>query len=155
MNESKPTEPTTAVAVVQPTATALSWLPHRDAMLATSIDRTTPAGRVTLFNALQGDAMALGELIGEVVAVQDLVIHPAVARDEDTGGMRSYLRTVAVGPDGELYQCGSDGIMEAFGRMSAVFGPPPWKPPMQVKVRQVSRGARRWYTLELQPDSIR
>lgn len=154
MNESKPVE---AVAEVtsQPLTKSLAWLTHRGAEVATSIDRSTPQGRAMLFTALQAETLGLGELLGEPITVQHVVVHPAQSIDEETGGVKSFLRVVLIGPDGELYSCASTGIVEALSKFSWVFGNPPWVPPLKFRTKQVVNGKKRYYTIEVDPSSIR
>lgn len=154
MNESKP-ETLPAEVSAQPMTRSLAWLAHRGPEVATSIDRSTPEGRAKLFLALQAESMPLGELLGESITVQDVVVHPAQSVDEETGGLKSFLRVVMIGPDGELYSCASTGIVEALSKFSWVFGSPPWVPPLKFRTKQVVNGKKRYYTIEVDPSSIR
>ena len=69
--------------------------------------------------------------------------------DDKTGEIRTSPRTILIDPDGNTYSATSYGIYNALRRLVAIFGAPTWENGVTVRVKQISRGANRIFTLEV------
>lgn len=89
-------------------------------------------------------------LIGTVIEMSRVLVHPVQIMDEKTGELHNCLRTVIVQSNGELVAFVSQGIIKSLSLISMMEGRGPWSPPLLVKLRQIPvKGAKRMYTLDL------
>lgn len=115
-------------------------------------DDGTRKSKIAIFNAINGADEALGDHIGEVLEVTDVVAHPVTLTDEDTGEIINALRTVLITKDGKTYTAVSQGVTNALARVFSIVGMPSWKDePVKMKVKQIKtrNGNNKVNTIEL------
>lgn len=107
--------------------------------------RANPGDReasVRIFNAMNNPNDRVSDHINEVIEVQDYLIEITTMEDTDAygNGLGTYSavpRVVLVAPDGTAYQAVSFGIANAVRNIVTVCGDAPWKPAVQLKIKQV------------------
>ena len=110
--------------------------------------------QIAIFNAIQGDDDVASH-IGEVLEIVNVVAHPATTVDEETGEIKTYLRTVLIDKNGKGYTAGSVGITSALTRIFSIIGMPDggaWeKEPVKMKIKQqkTRNGQNKVNTIEL------
>ena len=115
-------------------------------------DDGTRKSKVAIFNAVNGADESLGDHIGEVLEVVDVVAHPVTLTDEETGEIINSLRTVLITKDGKTYTAVSQGITNALARVFSIVGMPSWKDePVKMKIKQIKtrNGNNKVNTIEL------
>ena len=115
-------------------------------------DDGTRKSKVAIFNAVNGADESLGDHIGEVLEVVDVVAHPVTLTDEETGEIINALRTVLITKDGKTYTAVSQGITNALARVFSIVGMPSWKEePVKMKIKQIKtrNGNNKVNTIEL------
>lgn len=100
------------------------------------------AASVRVFNAMNNPNERIANHINETIEVQDYLIEMAEIEDTDSygNGLGSYSvvpRVVLVSSDGTSYQAVSYGIANAVRNVVMVCGDAPWKPAVQLKIKQV------------------
>lgn len=111
--------------------------------------------KVAIFNAINSADESLGDHIGEVLEVVNVVAHPVELADEETGELITALRTVLVTKDGKTYTAVSQGVTSALSRIFSIIGMPDggaWeKEPVKMKIKQVKtrNGNNKVNTIEL------
>ena len=115
----------------------------------------TRKSAIAIFNAVNSADESLGDHIGEVLEIVNVVAHPVELLDEDTGEVVTALRTVLVAKDGKTYTAVSQGITSALSRIFSIVGMPDggaWeKEPVKMKIKQVKtrNGNNKVNTIEL------
>lgn len=115
-------------------------------------DDGTRKSKIAIFNAVNGADESLGDHIGEVLEIVDVVAHPVTITDEETGEIITALRTVLIAKDGKTYTAVSQGITNALSRVFSIVGMPSWKDePVKMKVKQIKtrNGNNKVNTIEL------
>lgn len=118
-------------------------------------DDGTRKSKVAIFNAINSADESLGDHIGEVLEVVNVVAHPVELVDEQTGEVVNTLRTVLVTKDGKTYTAVSQGVTSALARIFSIVGMPDggkWeKEPVKMKIKQVKtrNGNNKVNTIEL------
>ena len=118
-------------------------------------DDGTRKSKVAIFNAINSADESLGDHIGEVLEVVNVVAHPVELADEETGEIVTALRTVLVTKDGKTYTAVSQGVTSALSRIFSIIGMPDngaWeKEPVKMKIKQVKtrNGNNKVNTIEL------
>lgn len=115
-------------------------------------DDGTRKSKVAIFNAINSADESLGDHIGEVLEVVDVVAHPVTLTDENTGEIITALRTVLVTKNGKSYTAVSQGITNALSRVFSIVGMPSWtEEPVKMKVKQIKtrNGNNKVNTIEL------
>ena len=101
-----------------------------------------------LYNAMNGADVQLADHIGQTIVMRDIIVEPVEITKEETGETVTAPRCIIIDVDGNSYTCVSTGIYNALRRLCTIFGRPTWQNGLPVKVRQLTRGARRLYTLD-------
>lgn len=128
----------------------IGHLAGRPSQIATSIDVSTPRGRLDAYNAIEGKALRAAGLIGSRLSVAHVLQHWVEIADQESGEVTRSLRTVLILSDGTLVEAVSGGIAQSIDRIAAILGPPPWDPPLTCIVKQRELGnARRMFFLEV------
>lgn len=109
-----------------------------------------PADTIRAIN----DTKALDTLGDKVLHVQDVVMHSATVTDE-AGDPKPTLRTILVGTDPEtgertFYASVSDGVVDSIALLSDLYGNPPWKPALDLKL-VIAKTRRGFRTFKLIP----
>ena len=96
---------------------------------------------IAIYNAINNADESLGDHIGEVIEVVNIVAHPVEVTDEKTGEVIDALRTVLIDKNGKSYVAVSQGITNSLARIFSLIGTPDngaWeKEPVKMKIRQV------------------
>ncbi len=93
---------------------------------------TTPADRIAAYNALHGKSQALVDTMRKPIKVRGIVAHYWEGVDEETGLVENVVRTIFIGPAGELYSCSSQGVQHCIRDLLPALGPGPWDPPVEL-----------------------
>lgn len=109
----------------------------------------TDADRAILFNAMNAPDVKISDHIGQEITIRDIIVEPVEIVDDKTGEIRTSPRTILIDSDGHTYSATSYGIYNALRRLVAIFGAPTWENGVTVRVKQISRGANRIFTLEV------
>ena len=143
--------PTTeAIEVVNPTVAngMIADFANATPSFYCSFAPSTDAGRRELYNAMNNADVQLADHIGQTIVMRDIIIEPVEMTDENTGEIKTCPRCIIIDVDGNSYTSISVGIYNALRRLCTVFGMPTWANGLPVKVRQITRGARRLFTLD-------
>lgn len=115
----------------------------------------TRKAKIDIFNAINGADESLGDHIGEVLEIVNVVAHPVTLVDEETGETVECLRTVLIDKKGVSYTAVSQGITSALSRIFSIIGSPDdnaWvNEPVKMKIKQVKtrNGNNKVNTIEL------
>ena len=102
------------------------------------VDDGTRKSKADIYNALSGEGKPLVDLVGETLAIVDVVAHEIVLHDEDKGDIHT-VRVVLVDKDGNTYNAVSEGVMSSLQKIFAIVGNPSWKDdPLLIKPRLVT-----------------
>lgn len=118
-------------------------------------DDGTRKSKVAIFNAVNSADESLGDHIGEVLEIVNVVAHPVSLIDEVNGEVVECLRTVLIDKKGTTYTAVSQGITSALSRIFSIVGSPDngaWmEEPVKMKVKQVKtrNGNNKVNTIEL------
>ena len=157
-NEVLETVPETALAVVGAnTREALAQV-FEDANLNlpmyTSLDPHVKEERILLGKAMNQADMRAAQFMDKPFPVANVLIHlvPLPVEDKDgelTGEVNMQPRTVLIGAKGETAQFVSQGLARSLRNIFALWGQPPWNPPLNLKLRQIETKKGRTYNLEV------
>lgn len=129
-------------------ANELTGVVERNTMFC-SFEAVTPEDKKKLFNAMNSSENALGDHIGETIAVKDVFCETVTIVREETGEKIIAPRIVLIDEKGNTYNSTSFGIFNSLKKLMQVFGVPTWHDPVKVKVKQLNRNGNRVYTLEV------
>lgn len=106
--------------------------------------------RVGMYNAAFGPSIDGAAILGQPIEAVGYIVHPAESSDEDTGEIRTYLRTVILTAQGGRVAVGSDVIPRRLRDVERYLRPAPWQPPLTliIKDKKGKRG-RTYFTLEV------
>lgn len=115
-----------------------------------SFDITTPEGKRLAFNATTASDYKAADTIDQDFSLAGVLIHRVTMTDSQTGEDRPCFRTVLLDEENSSVGCISDGVTRALVNLEALYGPPPWNPPLVIRIKQhTGKGPNRYYTLEL------
>ncbi len=112
-----------------------------------SLDTSTEEGKINLIKALGNADYSAEDLAKVPFPTENIVVHQVNIETED-GETIEANRTVLIGPDGQTASFVSQGVISSLRNIFAVFGLPPWKPPLALSVKEV-RTRKGWKTLNL------
>lgn len=119
-------------------------------MPLSSIDATTPQGKVRLYNAVSDAEYSIEECLDSEIEITDYVVYVGEMAGDNGGPPKEILRCTLLSADGTRYSAASEGIIQAVSRILHYIRPAPWKPPLKViPVQGKSRSGRTFYTLKL------
>lgn len=125
-------------------------LEQRQRNTFTTIDTSTPEGKALAFKCMSAADTPNEQLRSNVFEVQNIFIHEVNLEDENTGEKMKMPRTVLVNPKGETTAFVSQGVLTSLENLAMLFGMPPWKPALKVRVKETrTRKNFRVYNLEL------
>lgn len=102
-------------------------------------DDGTRQSKIRIYNAVNSAEEQLIDHINEELDIVDVVAHPVVLPDMQTGEMIQCLRTVLIDVNGIGYQAVSEGVTSSLGKIFAIVGLPSWvDDPLRVKVKQLT-----------------
>lgn len=118
--------------------------------LVTSLDPAIKDQARLLLRATQGSAtFTADDLLKQDIEVVHVVLHPVSIETED-GELIQITRSVLISPSGETAGFASDGVIKSLQSLASIYGPPPWNPPLRLKLVQVNtRKGRRYYCLDV------
>lgn len=145
-----PTDPAGAPMVAANTPQALSSLLGSGAVFWSSIVLDSHEQRQKLFEALHGQNDSFEASLGEPLAITDVVLAERDRQDPATGELQRWVRIVILCDDGKILAGGSAGVRQSLGTLFGLYGNPPWKPPVVVKIKsRPIDGGKRFFYLEL------
>lgn len=113
-----------------------------------SIVAETEEDKVKLFNVMNSPSGKVADMINMEIAVSDVVVETVRVTDDD-GEEAVAPRIILVTPDGDAYQCVSNGVYSALKKVFKIFGAPHWDAPKRFTVRQIKKGNNSVLTLEM------
>lgn len=97
--------------------------------------------KARIFNAVNSPDKKIADCIGETILLADIVAHPIILTDEETGEAVEAMRMVLVDDKGTSYEAVSGGLANAVQRILQIFGQPDtWAEPIPVK--PIQKGTR-------------
>lgn len=109
--------------------------------------------KAQLFNAMNNPEKRIGDEINMTIKARDLYCEVVTVNhvDESTGEVvpQTLPRIVIIDDKGVGHQCVSIGIYSAIRKLIAMFGAPTWEKPIDLKVKQITKGDRKMLTLEI------
>lgn len=154
MNESTQLSPAqlSAAALANIGKDFIGDLTSREAVFC-SMEPKTDKERTQLFNAMNNPEKRLADEINMTIKAKDLYCEVVTVNhlDESTGEITAQTlpRIVIIDDQGVGHQCVSIGIYSAIKKVIAMFGSPTWATPLNLKVKQISKGDRKMLTLEM------
>ena len=92
----------------------------------------------------------LGDMIGEVIAIKDVITEPVISKDENTGEEKLLTRIIIIDNNDNAISTCSQGIFNSLAKIFKIFGEPrEWDEPIEVKISQINVKNNRIYTLEM------
>lgn len=130
-------EPTRETLPVQrPTQEVASWAPIACGPLYwTSVPKTTPLGRQTIMKALSACDKKSDDVVNQVLAIRDILIHPVTIVNQESAEEVECMRTVLIAGDGQTVGFVSQGVYRSVVNLITLYGPPPWSPELKVTVK--------------------
>ena len=114
-----------------------------------SMKATTQEEKAKLYNAMNNPDERLADNINKVINAKDLYVEIVNCVNQETGEVTEAPRIVVIDDMGKSYQCVSVGIFSAFKKIIQIFGAPTWETPIQIEVKQISKGQRKMLTLNV------
>ncbi|UWF80057.1 MAG: Single-stranded DNA-binding protein [Bacteriophage sp.] len=105
--------------------------------------------KAKLYNALNSPEVRIADHIGKEINVKDVIIEPVEIVDEKTGEVRTTPRVTLIDVNGHTYTATSYGIYNSLKRIFGLYGSPTWEEGIPVRVRQITNGANRIFTLDI------
>lgn len=110
---------------------------------ATTIAEPLPAIRAV------NDTMPMTDLKEKPAKIVHVTMHAATVLTED-GEVIEVLRTVLTDSKGVNYAAVSDGVVGSIKQIAALYGPPPWDPPLELEM--IEKNTRKgWRVYRLVP----
>ena len=123
------------------------WLPAPGEMAAvvTTLNLDTDAKKIL---RCMNDTMPVTALAEKSAKIVDIIVHSATVLNDETGEYTEVKRTVLISDKGINYASMSEGVLGSVKQISAIFGPPPWDPALDLKmIEKQTRKGRRTYIL--------
>ena len=115
-----------------------------------SMQVTTQAEKIALFNAINSPDDRLADHINESIEMAHMIIEMVDLVSEKTGEIEACPRIIIIDSKGKSYAAVSVGVFSALKKIVAIFGEPKtWDKPIKVKVKQVTKAERKMLTLEI------
>lgn len=105
--------------------------------------------KAAMFNAMNNPDKRIADCINMTIAARDLYIEIVNCTNEETGEVNACPRIVIIDKDGVSYQAVSIGIYSALKKAIQVFGPPTWETPVNLEVKQITKGNKKMLTLNV------
>lgn len=115
----------------------------------TSMVAETPEEKARLFNAMNNPDERLADCINKQIKAKDLYIEVVNCTNEETGEVTACPRIVIIDEKGKSYQAVSIGIYSALKKVIQVYGAPTWATPVNLEVKQVTKGNKKMLTLNV------
>lgn len=109
----------------------------------------TPESKKTLYNCISDPAHRIGDEINNVISVKDVYIETVQCTKPD-GSTEFCPRVILIDAKGEGHQCVSFGVYNAMKKIFSLMGyPSTWEKPLDVLVKQVTKGDKKMLNLVL------
>lgn len=120
-----------------------------DGTALVAVDTKDPAWKSTVMRAKNETTDQGLDCLNQEIALSGVMMHRAGKVNGDTGELKEWVRTVLFLEGGRTVSFGSEGIFQSVRDLATLFGDPPWKPAIKVRVkaRPLDNG-RHWYYLE-------
>ena len=105
--------------------------------------------KAKLYNAINSPEVRIADHIGKEIVMRDVIIEPVEIVDEKTGEVRITPRVTLIDVNGHTYTATSYGIYNSLKRIFGLYGSPTWEDGIPVRVRQITNGANRIFTLDI------
>jgi hypothetical protein len=113
----------------------------------TSLDLSTNDGRALYMKAKNGGDLTPADVMGKDFLIQHVLIHEVDDVDQESGEVKTWVRYCLITPDGQIVTGGSSGIKNSIADLIELYGCPPWK--NGLNVRMVSRKTSNKFTVHL------
>lgn len=144
---------TTETKAIATTENALATFAVTDANVGAMYCSVRPTGDrkhdAQIFAALNNPDERLANHINEVLKIVNVSVSVMQILDDETGETDIVPRTVFIAEDGKTYQATSKGIFNALQKAYMIFGEAPWKPALEIKVKQVAVGKGSMLTFDV------
>lgn len=118
-------------------------------MYMTTLDDTTPEGKILLYNIAEGGTRQLRECVNQELLIEHLYCDTIYMKDEETGEVRDTPRIILIDTDGNGYRATSMTVYRSMQRICNIFGMGPWNPPLKIKPELQTRGKNQMLTIKL------
>jgi len=126
------------------------WSDKSQSNVFTFIDLSSMRGKALAAKGFSAADVTKKQMEQEVFMLENFLVHDAVMTDEKTGTKNVATRAVLYNRDGLTAAFVSVGILGTLQRFVSLFGVPPWKPAIPVKLREsTTRMGYRVYSLEV------
>ena len=103
-----------------------------------------------LYNAIMNSDYRLREVVNQTIAVRHIYCEIIDVTNKETGEVTKAPRIVIIDDEGKSYQCVSNGVFNSIKKLFQIKGMPDrWEKPVDMAVKQVSRGERVMLTLAM------
>lgn len=116
--------------------------------LTTSIDMTNQAGRQLVVQCMQDCDARLTDIVNTDIYMTDFVAHNVRINGKAEGEIVEAVRLVVIDKDHMRYECVSATLLRSLGQLLFLFGEPPWKHPIKVRVKTRRQKERNIYWFE-------
>lgn len=115
-----------------------------------SIQPTTKAQAVVVYNAVNNPDYRISDFINKTIEVEHVLIEMVELANEKTGEIESVPRTVLLDNKGKSYVAVSFGVYNSMKRVIQMFGEPAaWDGPIKIEVKQIKKGENSILTLSI------
>lgn len=105
----------------------------RSMQVFSSINAESREDKIKVYNAMNDNEAAIGDMVGKTIEVTDVVAFPVQMVDDATGELIDLVRVVLVDRDGKSYGSVAKGISSSIQKIVGVVGHAPWTPAIKVK----------------------
>jgi len=100
-----------------------------------SLDLKRPGAMSILLRASQVSDLQGKKDAGIVLPVSDVLMYRKEVTDEEDGEVREATVIVFLSPDGRTMSTTGDYILGGLRQLVAIYRPPPWNPPLPLRLR--------------------
>ena len=127
--------------------TLAPWDPQPGQMAAIVTTLSDPKQIIAAMN----DTLPMTDLKDKPAKFVDVIIHKATVMGEGDEEPTDVRRTVLISDKGVNYAAVSEGVISSIEQISSLYGPPPWDPPLKLKLieKQTRRGYRTYRLIPL------
>ena len=118
----------------------LAIIPNQNSELGTAFCSIQASGNraddAKVFNAINNPEFRIADFINKEIAVENFAVEIVELENDETGEISRVPRVVLIDTEGNAYQATSVGMLTAVKNAVAVFGMAPWKPALQIVIKQ-------------------
>lgn len=115
----------------------------------TSMVAVTTEEKAKLYNAMNNPDERISDNINKQIKAKDLYVEVVNCTNTETGEVTACPRIVIIDDKGKSYQAVSIGIYSALKKIIQVYGAPTWETPINLEVKQITKGDRKMLTLNV------